>query len=300
MSTAFHALCDGGPDGKKKLALLSEEEREKIEQWYKPTPLDALGFSLEYAAAQTEIEVGLSPDGNFCTDAEKAMTIGHCDMYWVVQVDLGDGTLVKCVVVGDIKKTRWTTPDGPASLQVLAYGYALAQMVGADAFVPALWLAEEGEWVVGKTVGMFDLGTAELWELIRYAATNDSAEFSSGPHCKECWSRLNCPKWMVRYDDSLAVPGTVDGDLTPASALGLLLGAKQMEETAKAAKEYLQAWVDRNGPVPDGNGKHWAPVSTKGRESGMTPKELRERMGEAAKHYIKRGKPGTQYRWVKA
>ena len=308
MSTGFHAQCETLSTGKgtaahrAKLEALTSEERKEIETWHKPEPLEALNHKLNYRDATTEFEVGLDLVGSFSTDpTHDILTLGHVDMFWNIRTKVDSEALVKVVVVGDIKKSRWTCPEGPDdSLQLQAYGHSLAQRHNADWFLPALWIAEDGFWVIGKPHSMFGMAAASRWSRIQAAASNDSTEFSHGPHCDGCYSRLNCPAHMVRYDDVLVVPGTLETELDNDGVLGILESAKRYDDTAKAQKEYAKQWVRRNGPVSDGNGKEWGPSTVTGRESVMSVKRLREAMGEHAEAYISRGSPSIQNRWTKS
>lgn len=305
MSTAFHALCKARADNyesaehRRKLEALSEEEREEIATWHHPAPLEALGLKLAYKLAETEFEVALTEEGIFTSKKDAAATVGHVDMAWVITTEI-DGEQCKVAIVGDIKRQRWTTPDGPASLQLHAYGYAVAQKHGCDYYLPALWLAEEGEWIVGEWVSMFGLESGAVWTRILAAALNDSEEYAHGPHCGSCYSRLNCPAHMVRYGDALVVPGTLESEVDAAQALELLTEAERYKDTAEAAKTYLKEWVKRNGPIPDGNGKVWGPIPVKGKESVLSVAKMREALGDEAERFIYRAKAHTQTRWHKA
>lgn len=307
MSTAFHALCDDQAKGNNasketetKLAKLTAAEIEEIKTWRYPEDFVVLGIELRYSEAETEVTCALGQDGEHIDgDTDKAITVGHADMFWVIRAEI-DGEEVKVVVVGDIKKSAWTTIDGPSSLQLSTYGFALAQKTNADYFVPCIWIAEDGTWLVGDPVSMYSLEASKLWSKIHHAATHQSDDFATGPHCTECWSRLQCPAHMVRYGDVLVVPGTLESELDQDSALELIRHTKQLEDTAKAAKDYLKEWVRRNGEIPDGNGKKWGPVRTNGREMTASPKKLRESLGEEAEMFIFRSKPSEQFRWHKA
>ena len=312
MGTAGHLLFAAkgraiAPIDKAKLDRLTDEELDEVRSWHRPTPLEVLGFSLSYEDAIVEAEVGLDEDSAFSVDPAKAITIGHTDMYWQVRIPdpVDPERMLSIVVVADIKKTRWTTLDGPESLQLHAYGYALCQMLNAEAYVTAIWLATEGEWVLTEDDGttrlnsMFGMEAVRTWATIKAAALHQSDEYTEGPHCTDCWERLSCPKHMVRYGDTCTVPGTLDEELTEESAAKLILEMKRWEDTAAAAKKYLKEWVRRNGPISDGNGKQWGPVKTKGRECSLGPKQLRERMGAAAEMYIYVSPPHDQYRWTK-
>ncbi len=294
MGSAFHAICSDDADKNDWLMKLTKEEREEVGEWHKPQPLvlDVLGVesTFLYKDATKEMEVALDSKGRYCTaDDSDCITVGHFDMSWVVEVD-GQ----RIVIVGDIKKSAFTV-DGADTLQLTAYGLAVAEMVKADGYISAIWAATEGRWLIGKLVMLEDAG--EQWARVKHAAMNVSERETMGNHCSKCYGWQRCKAYTLKATDP-ALSGMMDGELvTEANAAEMLIQADMLVRVGKLAKERIKLYAAKH-PVSDGNGKRWAQVNSKGRESVMGVKKLRARMGKDAEKYIKRGASIATFRWV--
>ncbi len=293
MSTAFHARMAGSPNHDGLLALLSDAERDEVLSWKRPADVVLEDALLRYEEAEKEIAVGLDCFGFYSPHGTEGNLVdGHPDMAWL------SGNVV---YVGDIKKTVWTTGDGPESLQLHAYGWALASKFGV-AYVTGLWLAEDGEWLWAKEPVVMGSPRAErIWERIYHTATQDSSEYSMGAHCKNCYGRLQCPAYAlpaVTKDTWLDIeyPRT----MTPEQNAVFVSKLLAAEELIERAKQNLKEMV-RRGEVrvrDPKTGKIWAPVEQKGKES-CSVADLRAKMGEEAEKYIRRGAPFDRFQWVK-
>jgi len=293
MSTAFHAWCAGKPEARMLLDALTEEEREEVLTYLKPEPLEVMGFELSYEDADTEFPVGLTAKCEFPDLDDTVEFTGHPDMGWVIA---HKGR--KVAVIGDIKRSRWTTPDGPASLQLQAYGLAWAMENDCDGWVTAIWAAIEGGWTVGDVVWLNTEAHHMVVSKMR-STLLPGRGFSTGSHCSTCYARTRCPAHMVRIDEVDVIAGVLKTELDNDSAVEALIQYYRMVDTAKKLKEHLEAFSKENDGIYDGFGKVWKPVQVQGRESVLSAKALREQLGEAAEHLITRGKPFYQYRWVK-
>ncbi|MFA5053996.1 MAG: hypothetical protein WC565_08045, partial [Parcubacteria group bacterium] len=144
---AFHAIQHKERTAQLILNSLPEDAREEVLSW-KPPP--TLTFQergdtvvLDYSQAKHEVLVCLSRIGTACAPTDpKLATEGHVDAFWIVQFQ--DGTRI--AYVGDIKKSAFTSADGPDSLQLMAYGLAIALAERCHGFTTGLYIAEEGEW----------------------------------------------------------------------------------------------------------------------------------------------------------
>jgi hypothetical protein len=211
-------------------------------------------------------------------------------MSWVTTVD---GRRI--VIVGDIKKSAFTV-SGADTLQLTAYGLAVAEMVQADGYISAIWAATEGRWMVGKLVMLLEAG--EQWARVKHAAMNVSERETMGNHCSRCYGWQRCKAYTLKATDPKLV-ALMDGVLvTEDNAAEMLIHADMLNRVGKLAKERVKLYAAKH-KVSDGNGKVWAQVNSKGRESVMGVKKLRAKMGdkEAAK-YIKRGASIATFRWV--
>jgi hypothetical protein len=294
-STAFHAWCAQAPEAEDLIALLSEPERAELRSWAKPTPFEWQGARVEYSAALTEYEVGITEAGDACavTDPNVLVT-GHLDMLWTLDI-----AGVRYALIGDIKRTVFTSTTD--TLQLAAYGFAAAAKFDCDAYLPVLWIPTDGEWIVGKPVDLTSREAMAIWRRIVLAAKREPTEYSTGSHCSGCWSRTRCPAHMVQLAyDTLVVPGTSVDQPTPEQARQLLLDYYRHKDTLEAAKSWLDAYADANGGIPDGQGKVWRAVPQQGRLGVASAARLREVLGDTAEQFIVRGAGFSQHKWVKA
>ena len=294
MGSAFHAVCSNDADKNDWLMKLTADEREEVKEWHKPAPLtiDVLGTETEflYADASKEMEVALNSKGEHCQASDPdCISVGHFDMSWVTDVNSQ-----RIVIVGDIKKSAFTV-DGPDTLQLTGYGLAVADMVKADGYIPAIWAATEGRWMVGKLVMLDDAGGQ--WARVKHAATNVSERETMGNHCSKCYGWQRCKAYTLMATDP-SMTALMDGVLvTEENAADMLIRADALVRVGKLAKERLKLYAAKT-PISDGNGKVWKSVGSKGRESVMGAKKLRAAMGKEAERYIKRGAAVSSFRWV--
>ncbi len=292
--SAFHAVCSDADDKNDWLMKLTKEERVEIGEWHKPAPLEldilGEGYRFLYKDATKEMEVALSSKGTYClADNPDCITVGHFDMSWVAQSGRR-----RIVIVGDIKKSAFTV-SGADTLQLTAYGLAVAEMVNADGYISAIWAATEGRWIVGKLVMLEDAG--EEWARVKHAAMNVSERETMGNHCSRCYGWQRCKAYTFKATDP-ALVGMMDGVLvTEDNAAEMLMQAEMLVRVGKLAKERIKLYAAKH-VVSDGNGKRWAQVNSKGRESVMGVKKLRAVMGKDAEKYIKRGGSIATFRWV--
>lgn len=295
MSQWFHAHCAGKlSEADIWWSGLTLDEREEVQGWVKPTDVELDGgVLLRYSDAKKELEISL--------DFGLVSSLGHLDMAWGPVVVDG----VKCVYVGDIKKSSWTTLDGPDSLQLHGYAMAYALLTGAEAYVTGLWIATEGEWRWATEMVM--LGTeqsARIFDELSHAAGNVDGEYSMGVHCGDCYGRMKCPQYTLA---ALQSPGWLEpmiegkdlSEIDDATLVRMLIAAKQTKEIGERVIKNVNALVDRGRRLADENsGKVYATVVCKGRES-VSVKDLRDRMGAEADLYVKRGNSFSQHRWLK-
>lgn len=299
MSSAFHGSMAKAPGWEDLLARLSDVERAEVQSWKPPATVVLGDVTLDYASAEKESALGLDEFGSFCLDAY-AITIGHMDFGWVRGIN---GHSIG--YVADIKRQVYTTPDGPESLQLHAYGRAFAEKHHCAGYCTGLWLATEGEWLWSKEVVMLGSPRADqLFERIRAAATAEG-EYSTGEHCRHCYARTHCPEWALPVALAPTWLGPVAaGNLPsdPEKAAELVLQIQHAEDILDKAKKNLQEGVRRGEIVvrDPKSGKVWGPVEMTGRESSLSPADLRGMLGESAEQYIRRGAAFQQFRWLKA
>lgn len=285
MGTAFHAYCHTGtlPDG------LTEDERAEVLTWHKPADVGVGGGTyLRYQDATTEPEVTLTEGG-------EVISVGHIDMVWTYQQQAR-----KICYVGDIKRSAFTSADGPRSLQLIAYGFAWATAHDCDAFACGIWDATGGEWSWGDMIAMDSEDAIRLWERVVHAAKNVGGEYCTGPHCGSCWQRWKCPAHLLPPDmaETTLAPFTAAGSITQDNAYQLRQIADRASDTVELVDKLLKEWAKTHGGIDGPDGKKWLPVQTKGRESFDKARALADHPELSS--YMKRGAPYDVFRWVKA
>ena len=297
-----HALCANDPKGARLLASLPESDRTEVLGWTKPSPVSFKDRGetvvLDYDKAEHEIEVALDRHGMACKlDDPEVATVGHIDMAWVHE--FRDKTRV--AYIGDIKKTEWTTPDGPETLQCAAYGFAYASLMGCDGFVCGLYLASEGVWDwSGRYHDLNTTDSMRLLDVVLHAAANEG-DAVFGTHCRNCWAKLHCPEFLLPAAlgeselRALTVnrPGTIQNN----EALEALKFVMRCEPLLKQAKDTLKTFSERSGGIYDPETrKVWAATYCRGKES-VDADLLREKLGPEAEKFFKRGNPYPRMSW---
>jgi len=299
MGRAFHSSCDGSPDASALLQQLTDEECEELAGWHRPSPVEVGGVTLTYEEATRESEVALDCEGNFTTDVENALTVGHLDFAWVVDVD---GKRI--AYVADIKRSEWTVSDGTDSLQLQCYGLAWATLHDCDAFAVGIWAATEGTWSWSGLYDMFDDGP-EIWEAVSAAAVTPD-EAVTGTHCTGCWSRNRCSEHLLPAAAVASEPGSTlaqfaeggAGIQTQGDARKALSLVKALETMLEVTKGATQDWARRNGGIVSDDGKkRYLPVMTKGR-SKLDKKSLEAAHPGICQEHEKRGAPFPVFRWI--
>lgn len=293
MSQAFHAACADVPNARHLLAALSPQEREEVQSWKKPATVVIDDAALDYDSADKELEVGLDAFGDFTADQKQAITWGHLDFAWA------RGPIA---FVADIKKSIWTTPDGPRSLQLHAYGRAYASKHGCKAYVTGIWAATEGEWLWNDTVVWLESpeGNAIL-DRIFHAAGNEG-DANRGDHCRSCFARLHCPEYLLpaaMADTWLKPFAEGSYEISNDNACEVKARLDQAKDIISKVEGDLQEMVRRGAvTVKDANGFKWKPIKMPGRES-VDVKELRVAHPDIADKFTKRGREFEQFRWVR-
>lgn len=281
MGSAYHALVAGdAARARDLLAELTVEERAEVEGRAQPTDLpNARGH---------EVAVGITPEGRWASKgAPGNLTQGRADIVWYE-----DGT----VTVVDLKSAPWSVDDGPLSLQLVVYGFALADKWNADRMKLGIWYYREARWEWADPIALDSPEAADLWRRILIAA-NKRPEGTPGPWCDTCWQRPRCP---VRLLPAMAGPTAPElapfvvggGELTAErAAVGLrVIGA--MREVADRAEEHIRAAV-RSGLMLADGGKVYGPTFARGR----TTADVRALEADGQGKYLRQGRPYERWGW---
>lgn len=287
---AEHAVASG---------RISPEEREQVAemlgrltaQW---TPPDGAEFEVPVAIDRHGLSVP--------TDDLGLLTAGTVDCAWP------DGDAAVVVDWKSGARAEWNVPIPRENLQLAAYGLALADRMSKPKMRLGIYLAREGKWL-WDTLHLDSVEATALWERTRAAALRDPTEAVIGPHCTECYVRMKCPAHLLPVIDigereNVLAPlsaGADDALVEPQRLLRLINACKAMEDLADAGKDWLKAYVRRNGPIVV-DGQQWGPVEVKARES-TSVKSLKEAglyERAVAVGAVKMSPPSQQHRWTKA
>jgi hypothetical protein len=284
---AFHARIAKDPTWEDMVARLPDAQRSEVLALYAPP--DVLSIPVGYgtvnvpmADAEHELEVTIDVG-----DLVPVQCVGHLDLAWHVD-DLA--------VVVDLKRTRWACPEGPASLQLQAYGLAYALRHECSLYVPAIWDCTEGELLPGKVTKVEE----GPFGAIESAALNTEGEAVTGDHCRHCYARMHCPEYIL--PGALATttlgPAATGAIQSNEDALRCLRVKESMDDLSKVVEKNLKVWCERNGGIVDEKaGKVWRPTTTNGR-LGFS-KEAAIADGVDVDKYMVRGKAFDTYRWTK-
>jgi len=305
MSSAFHALLAGDAAGDRergRLARLTPEELAEIQTWKRPPDvIPHPTITLPLHLAKHETEHALSKDGYPC-DPKDALTVGHSDLLFVVDVESTGPDVGRYAVIVDFKRSTFTTEDGPESLQLLAYGLSAALESHCTHFQVGIWPLTDGdgmEW--GPVYETQSFEAAAIWERIREAASSSPTEYATGPHCRRCYGRPHCQEYLLPVSDPAAAlaPLSVPGGLTAANAPEVLALYERAKVVMELVKDNLEAFAERE-PIRGADGKIWRKVTCANGPS-FNGKAFQAEHPELAQKYTSPGK-GTRsmgFRWTK-
>jgi hypothetical protein len=302
MSSAFHARAANQPGWQALYENLTEEERAGVDTWKTPEPLQLCGATLHYENAHHEARCALNRFGAHVEYGDPAaITQGTADMVWAVE-QWDEDSLVNTgtiIVVGDIKKSRFTTAEGPRSLQLLSYALAFADKHHAIAFACAIWISEESRWDIGEVIHMDSDAAADAWRAVKSAAMADDA-YNTGAHCRDCYSRLQCPAHLLPVTtESALAPFASPGGITAENAAQAVHVVQAMEDACEKARDTLKAYAQQNGGIFDPKtGKVWKAVMTKGRPS-LHREALEAAHPGLLEMFTRSGPPYPMFKWVK-
>lgn len=290
VGTAYHAVAAGASVADVTDGLTTAELEELSElRWPGGIP----------ANATRERRLGLSPTGRATAPGKAGnLTEGTPDVYWLLPERV-DGSNTICVV--DYKTGSLPMEDGPMSLQLVAYGFAVADELGAEAMRLGIWYARgEGRWDWSDVIPLDSPEAADLWKRVVAAATAPPTA-QVGPWCEGCWQRDICPARLLP-----AIDGTALGELEPFVAgsgtaltpergeVGLRL-ISAMREVADRAEEHIRAEVTAGRLRMERDGKVYGPSEVAGRRSASVEDLTKAGLTQ----YVKQGRPYSRWGWTK-
>lgn len=299
-STAYHARAARQKDALELMARLPDDVRAEAMAWPLPQETEVLGRKLHYDDATYEACVGLTADLEACAiDSPACASPGHVDAYW----DPFDYEGHSIVPLVDLKRSRYTATL--SSLQLQAYGWALAQLCGADGYVAGIYVISDATWRWPKApVVLADLDTLPLAAKLQAAVTNTSGEAVMGPHCTECYSRAKCPAHLL---PAVAATGEEGGVYRSIAANGIdssnagqgVLMLDSLKTLAKRLEESLKAHVEANGPVVLG-GKQWSKCGGGKPGTRLDAKSLQRDYPDLCAGYLRDYETPPAFRWSNA
>lgn len=255
-STAYHARAAHAPESLDLLHRLPKDERDEALSWPLPQTTKVLGHDLDYRLAVHEATVALTADLEATAeDSDGVATVGHVDAYWPTLLKHEGQSIV---AVCDLKRSQWTS--SLSSLQLHAYGWALAQLCGADGYIVGIYVIRDAEWVwPNEPTLVNDLESLERANELRAAITNTDGEATTGPHCDNCWSRAQCPAHALpaaSVGDSNVYNSIARDGVTKANASRAVSLMASLKTTLKTLENNLRVHVDVNGGIVSGD-KEW-------------------------------------------
>lgn len=288
----YHAVAAGASLADVTDGLTKDELADLAElRWPGDVPPNAI----------RERRLGLSPLGRYQEPGKRgALTEGTPDAFWLWD-DLAP-TGARCVGVVDYKTGQLPVEDGPLSLQLVAYGFAAADLLGCDAMKLGIWYARgEGRWDWSEVIPLDSPQAADLWKRVVAAATAEP-KAQPGPHCESCWQRAICPARLLPAIDGTALgelePFVANSgtELTPASAeVGLRL-ISAMREVADRAEEHVRSEVLAGRLHLERDGKVYGPSEVAGRRSASVEDLAKAGLSQ----YVRQGKPYLRWSWKRA
>lgn len=291
MGKVYHAAMEDNKETFAALApQLDESALQEVMGWQRFTSCVILGTEVHYKDAEKERPVAISIDGRTpgydpttrTWDHDMVLTAGTMDCGWVIVVP-GIG---KVAVVVDFKKSRYASELN--SLQLVTYGYAYSHEHGCDAFVTALWIADEGRLLTGDTYSMAEFDRGMLFERIKKAALNRGPAVT-GSHCHGCWARMQCPAYLLPgaialRDGNQELEAFVRGTLDLPTAQEWLLKVKAADEIIGLVRGQLQAYAIKHGGIPLDDGYRWGEIMSKPKRA-LNLKRMADAHPEIAKQY---------------
>ena len=278
---AFHARAARHPRAADALDALTADERAEVEGWEAP--------ELPPGAVH-EFPVGLLPTGRFQGHGyDGNLTEGTLDVGW------REGDVA---VVGDYKTGERPIEDGPLSLQLAAYGFALADLWQLPKMRLGIWYTRRGEWDWSDDIELDGPVAGDLWRRVLYAASQPPIA-SPGVACETCYQRGRCPERLlpaIQGADVALVPFMAGGpELTAARAAAGLQLISAMRDVCDRAEEHVRAAV-RNGMRLEIAGKVYEPTECQGRETA----DLAALRRDGLTQYVRRGGSYLRWTWRKA
>lgn len=297
ISSCFHAKCAGDEKWRDMFARLSDEEQEELLDMEYPADLILeTGAVISYAAALKEVPLAL---GEHCS----ALPKGHQD---AITEGTMDGAIIhnRIAYVFDIKRSAWTSTEGPRSLQIKGYALAFCALHAdeVDGYVTGVWVACDGVWQWDDQIIYLDSEQClKDWQRVRAAALNIDGDFATGPHCRNCYARLRCPAYLVPPDQAHgALAKYLTGQMTSDDALQLKRTLEAVKDTVEACSDALKAHVDAHGPIIDKEaGKMFAKGPVKGKLA-LDKKALEADHPQLIQQYTRRLPDHHQYSWRNA
>lgn len=294
VSSACHALWSDAPEAPELMAKLTDEEREAIGKWKKPKPIDVRDAApVGYDGMVKEVYVSCDEYALWVSADRPHLNGGTIDFCFVFEFE---GRRI--VFIGDLKRTRWSSSEGPNGMQLAAYGFAACAQFDADGYLPAFWYLEDAEWNIGDVVWMGTPQARAKWKELLVALRNRDGRAVTGDYCDSCWERSHCPEYLaLGLKGNEATAKVLRGDdVTPAEALEALVAFEAQAKAAELGRDRLKAMVKASEvEIRNGKGKRWLPVIMPGRKRGPSVEEC-ERLGHGS--LVKQGPEYEQMKWI--
>lgn len=306
-STVFHAYCDTGK-WPVELRNLPDADIEEISKWRIPIPFvykqgGNVTHALQYQEALREARVALDRDFNpvvidksvpqneIEAKHPEVMVVGHLDMAWVV----GD-----LVIVCDIKSSIFAVKDRCDSLQLHAYGLALAILLGKPRYLTAIWDASDGRYYVhDHAIELDSFEAEEIKDRIRRASEERDGGFRTGTHCSGCWKRSHCPAHLVDVPEG-EFSALLSGKAMERDVRDAIVKLKQLGDLTNRIGSSIKDWVSQHGPVRSEDGKKQYQCEMRSGRESLDKDAVQRALGiESLDGYMRKGKDYPVFDWRK-
>ena len=308
-STVFHKFAETGT-WPELINKLPEEDIEEIKRWKIPHPMHVKSPTsdddikvLSYQTAVKEQIVALDkklefievsedvPQAKIAETYPECLTCGHLDMAWVLKE-------WNAVVVNDIKSSIFAVKDKANSLQLHAYGLALARKEGCQYYLPAIWDASDGKHYVGNWVDINSFDIIDIESRILSASANKEGNFVTGSHCSGCWKRKGCPAHLAGVDDMGPFAAILNGSMLDADVRDAIVKLKQVKDTAEKIDNLIKDIVRRKGKVLSEDGSKAYCCALRSGRASIDQSAIAKALGvQDLKKYQKKGEDYMVWEW---
>ena len=205
----------------------------------------------------------------------------------------------KLAIVQDIKSSVYAVKDMAESLQLHGYSILFAKKMGADKYITGIWDASDSRHYFSDIIEVDSFEYDGYLNKIQKVSSNNDDKLVTGTHCGGCWSRMQCPSYVVQsVEPTDAESRLLAGKASPSDVIESLQKAKILKDRADLINETAKAYTNLRGPVLDvKTNKIWGPVIKSGKKSLNQNKIKKALNVDNLNDFLDIGSSYTQYSW---